>query len=55
MRANVGVDCIRIDKVLYDFIGNEAIPGTGIEEKSRARVFANGRSSTGHCWAHSDA
>ncbi|GAC1666433.1 MAG: malate synthase G [Steroidobacteraceae bacterium] len=32
MRANVGVDCIRIDKVLYDFLGSEAMPGTGIEE-----------------------
>src|SRR6202011_3602149 len=29
-----------IDKVLYDFIGNEAMPGTGIQEPSFWRGFA---------------
>ena len=40
MRANVSVDCIRIDKILYDFIGNEAMPGTGIQESSFWTGFA---------------
>jgi malate synthase len=40
MRANISVDCIRIDKILYDFIGNEAMPGTGIQESSFWTGFA---------------
>jgi malate synthase len=34
MRATVKVDHLAIDKVLYDFVNAEVIPGTGIEERS---------------------
>jgi malate synthase len=34
MRATIGVDRLAIDKVLYDFVNQEAIPGTGIEERA---------------------
>jgi malate synthase len=40
MRANVSVDCIQIDRILYDFISNEAMPGTGIQELSFWTGFA---------------
>ena len=40
MRANVSVDCLRIDKLLYDFLNDEAIPGTGIQERSFWSGFA---------------
>src|SRR5882762_5275253 len=32
MRASVSVDHLAIDKVLYDFVNREAIPGTGVQE-----------------------
>jgi malate synthase len=32
MRATVSVNRLGIDKVLYDFVNQEAIPGTGIQE-----------------------
>ncbi|HSZ09125.1 MAG TPA: malate synthase G [Steroidobacteraceae bacterium] len=31
MRATVGVDRLKIDKVLYDFVNDEAIAGTGVQ------------------------
>jgi malate synthase len=40
MRPTVSVDDIRIDKALYDFINNEAMPGTGIQHKDFWKDFA---------------
>jgi malate synthase len=34
MRATIGVDRLAIDKVLYDFVNQEAIPGTGVQERA---------------------
>src|SRR6266849_5135889 len=31
MRATVAVDRLTIDKALYDFVNDEAIPGSGVE------------------------
>jgi malate synthase len=33
MRATVSADHLVIDKVLYDFVNHEAMPGTGVEER----------------------
>src|SRR6202140_3396777 len=33
MRATVTVDHLAIDKVLYDFVNHEAMPGTGVQER----------------------
>src|ERR1700722_7600745 len=33
MRATVRADCLEIDKVLYDFVNLEAMPGTGVLEQ----------------------
>src|SRR5882762_5265274 len=33
MRASVSVDHLAIDKVLYDFVNREAVPGTGVQEQ----------------------
>ncbi len=33
MRASVSIEHLAIDKVLYDFVNQEAIPGTGIQER----------------------
>jgi malate synthase len=33
MRATVTVDHLGIDKVLYDFVNREAMPGTGVQER----------------------
>src|SRR5882762_4717526 len=33
MRATVSVDHLVVDKVLYDFVNREAIPGTGVQER----------------------
>ena len=40
MRSHVSVDGIRIDQVLYDFIGNEVMPDTGVQERSFWTGFA---------------
>ena len=40
MHATVSVDRLRIDKLLYDFVNDEAIPGTGIRERSFWSGFA---------------
>ena len=34
MRATIGVDRLAIDKVLYDFVNHEAMPGTGVQERA---------------------
>jgi malate synthase len=34
MRATITVDHLGIDKVLYDFVNHEAMPGTGVRERS---------------------
>jgi len=34
MRATVSLRRLRIDKVLYDFVNHEALPGTGIQPES---------------------
>jgi malate synthase len=34
MRATIGVDRLAIDKVLYDFVNQEAMPGTGVQERA---------------------
>ena len=31
MRATVRIDQIQVDKDLYDFVNNEAIPGSGVQ------------------------
>src|SRR5271168_3973203 len=40
MRAIVKVDPIEIDKVLFDFVAREALPGTGVDEQSFWKGFA---------------
>jgi malate synthase len=40
MRATIGVDRLAIDKVLYDFVNQEAIPGTGVQERAFWRGFS---------------
>jgi malate synthase len=40
MRAIVSVDNLEVDKVLYDFVNHEAIPGTGVQEQSFWKGFA---------------
>jgi malate synthase len=40
MRATVTVDRISIDKALYDFVNDEAIPGTGVQSQSFWKGFA---------------
>jgi malate synthase len=40
MRATVNVDHLGIDKHLYDFVNQEAIPGTGVQEAAFWRGFA---------------
>jgi len=41
MRATVKVDRIEIDQALFDFVAREALPGTGVEEHSFWKGFAN--------------
>jgi malate synthase len=41
MRATVKVDPIEVDKVLFDFVAREALPGTGIDEQSFWKGFAS--------------
>jgi malate synthase len=33
MKATVRIDQIEVDRVLYDFVAQEALPGTGVEER----------------------
>ena len=40
MAATVSIDQLKIDKALYDFVNDEAIPGSGIEPGSFWRGFA---------------
>ena len=40
MRATVAVDQIKIDKDLYDFVTDEAVPGSGIEAEKFWKGFA---------------
>jgi malate synthase len=41
MRTTVKVDPIEVDKVLFDFVAREALPGTGIDEQSFWKGFAS--------------
>jgi malate synthase len=41
MRASVSIDSLHIDKVLYDFVGREAMPGTGVQEPAFWSGFAS--------------
>jgi malate synthase len=41
MRTTVKVDPIEIDKVLFDFVAREALPGTGVDEQSFWKGFAS--------------
>jgi len=41
MRATVKIDPIEIDKVLFDFVAREALPGTGVDEQSFWKGFAS--------------
>jgi malate synthase len=40
MPANVSVDRLKIDKVLYDFVNDEAMPGTQVQERAFWTGFA---------------
>jgi malate synthase len=40
MRAIVKVDPIEVDKVLFDFVAREVLPGTGVDEPSFWKGFA---------------
>jgi malate synthase len=40
MRANISVDRLKIDEVLYDFVNDEAMPGTGVQERPFWSGFA---------------
>jgi malate synthase len=41
MKATVKVDPIEVDKVLYDFVAREALPGTGIDRDAFWNGFAS--------------
>jgi malate synthase len=41
MRAIVKVDPIEVDKVLFDFVAREALPGTGVDEQAFWKGFAS--------------
>ena len=41
MSATVKVDPIDVDKVLYDFVVQEVLPGTGVEEQAFWKGFAD--------------
>ena len=41
MRATVSVDELKVDKGLYDFVNNEAIPDTGIQARAFWQGFAS--------------
>jgi malate synthase len=41
MRAMVSVDRLGIDRTLYDFVGSEAMPGTGVDERAFWTGFAS--------------
>src|SRR5260221_13279951 len=41
MRSTVKVDPIEVDKILFDFVAREALPGTGVEEQSFWKGFAS--------------
>src|SRR3984893_17462863 len=41
MRTTVKVDPIEVDKVLFDFVAREALPGTGVDEQSFWKGFAS--------------
>ena len=41
MRATVSVDGLKVDKGLYDFVNNEAIPDTGIQAQAFWQGFAS--------------
>ena len=41
MRATVSVDELKVDKGLYDFVNNEAIPDTGIQAQAFWQGFAS--------------
>jgi malate synthase len=41
MRAIVKVDPIEVDKILFDFVAREALPGTGVDEQSFWKGFAS--------------
>src|SRR5277367_2977771 len=40
MRTTVSIDALRIDQALYDFVNREAMPGTGVQEKTFWGGFA---------------
>ena len=41
MRATIKVDALEVDKLLYDFVSREALPGTGIDETAFWRGFSS--------------
>jgi malate synthase len=41
MRATVRVGSLAIDRVLYDFVNDDALPGTGVEERAFWSGFAS--------------
>ena len=41
MRATVKVDAVEVDKLLYDFVSREVLPGTGVDEKAFWRGFSS--------------
>ena len=41
MRATVGVEELKVDKALYDFVNNEALPDSGIQAQAFWRGFAS--------------
>src|SRR5882757_10836401 len=41
MRSTVKVDPIEVDKILFDFVAREALPGTGTDEQSFWKGFAS--------------
>jgi malate synthase len=41
MRATVSVDELKVDKALYDFVNDEAIPGSGIQAQDYWNGFAS--------------
>ena len=40
MRATINIDTLGIDKLLYDFVNREAMPGTGVQEQPFWTGFA---------------
>ena len=49
MTERVQVGGLQVAKVLYDFVNNEAIPGTGVDADAFATDASSGAVCSCHC------